>query len=87
LTDLYIRRASSRLRLSDWEQADSMIRQIDLQEAAATGHSRTVALWIKYPEVPGPQPVLEDFLPDDVPAYHDSAWVLSEAKRRFESDS
>ena len=86
LTDLYIRRPSSRRRLSDWQLACSMIRQSVTQEAAATGDSTTVAVWIKYHEIPEPQPVLEDFLPDDVPAFHDSAWVLSEAKRRFEAD-
>ena len=86
LKDLYMRRVDSHLRLSDWEQACSMIRNIDIQDAAANGDSSTVALWIKYHEVPEPQPVLEDFLPENVPAYDESASVLSEAERRFEAD-
>jgi HJR/Mrr/RecB family endonuclease len=84
LSDLYVRRATSRLRRTDWKFARDIIENI-LGQDPETIDTSTVAVLIKYLEVPEPQPLLEDFLPVSMPTSR-SSWVLSEANRLYQAD-
>lgn len=85
LSDLHVRRISSRLRLADWETARDMLRGFYTRNHAAKG-SDECAKRIEYLRVPEPVPVMEDFYPGDAPPMPIAtcALILDLVQRQFE---
>ncbi|MBS4729856.1 hypothetical protein MSM1_19990 [Mycobacterium sp. SM1] len=86
LSDLHLRKISSRLRLAEWETARDMLRDLYTRDHSSKG-SAECAKRIEYLRVAEPVPMIEDFYPGDAPPLTTAkcALTLELVQRQFET--